>query len=114
MFINSSGSGGHGSNHSSEGNGGSMAKRRREIRSRLLEDGAGQGAALGVGAGGQGPIPAAKCKWTFVFDPAGRLCYYWSLVISLAFLYNFWVSSFNQVWSLIYRYGITQNYIIKL
>lgn len=31
------------------------------------------------------------CRWTFVFDPAGRLCYYWSMVVSLAFLYNFWV-----------------------
>ncbi|XP_071519853.1 uncharacterized protein [Panulirus ornatus] len=31
------------------------------------------------------------CRWTFVFDPAGRLCYYWSLVVSLAFLYNLWV-----------------------
>ncbi len=37
------------------------------------------------------------CRWTFVFDPAGRLCYYWSLVVSLAFLYNFWV--------LIYRFA---------
>ncbi|XP_069180147.1 cyclic nucleotide-gated channel alpha-3 [Procambarus clarkii] len=31
------------------------------------------------------------CRWTFVFDPAGRLCYYWSMVVSLAFLYNLWV-----------------------
>ncbi|XP_066973362.1 cyclic nucleotide-gated channel beta-1 isoform X2 [Macrobrachium rosenbergii] len=31
------------------------------------------------------------CRWTFVFDPAGRLCYYWSVVVSLAFLYNLWV-----------------------
>lgn len=31
------------------------------------------------------------CRWTFVFDPAGRLCYYWSLIVSLAFLYNLWV-----------------------
>ncbi|KAG5670425.1 hypothetical protein PVAND_000691 [Polypedilum vanderplanki] len=34
-------------------------------------------------------------KWTFVFDPAGRLCYYWSMVVSLAFLYNFWVIIFR-------------------
>ncbi|KAG8199530.1 hypothetical protein JTE90_009372 [Oedothorax gibbosus] len=33
----------------------------------------------------------AMCKWTFVFDPSGRLCYYWSVVVSVAFLYNFWV-----------------------
>jgi len=31
------------------------------------------------------------CNWTFVFDPSGRLVYYWSVVVSLAFLYNFWV-----------------------
>ena len=45
------------------------------------------------------------CSWTFVFDPSGRLVYYWwassfsltsiaglrSVVVSLAFLYNFWV-----------------------
>lgn len=37
------------------------------------------------------------CKWTFVFDPSGRLCYYWSMVVSIAFLYNFW--------ALIYRFA---------
>ncbi|CAG2101660.1 unnamed protein product [Medioppia subpectinata] len=30
------------------------------------------------------------CNWSFVFDPSGRLCYYWSMVVSVAFLYNFW------------------------
>ncbi len=30
-----------------------------------------------------------------MFDPAGRLCYYWSMVVSLAFLYNFWVIIFR-------------------
>lgn len=35
------------------------------------------------------------CNWSFVFDPSGRLCYYWSMVVSVAFLYNFW--------SIIYR-----------
>ncbi|XP_065577698.1 cyclic nucleotide-gated channel alpha-3-like isoform X2 [Artemia franciscana] len=34
---------------------------------------------------------SSRCKWTFVFDPAGKLSYYWSVVVSLAFLYNFWV-----------------------
>ena len=33
------------------------------------------------------------CNWTFVFDPSGRLVYYWSVVVSLAFLYNFWVNN---------------------
>ncbi|GAB6020166.1 hypothetical protein CHUAL_002892 [Chamberlinius hualienensis] len=40
------------------------------------------------------------CKWTFVFDPSGRLCYYWSLVVSIAFLYNFWF--------LIYRFAFQE------
>jgi cyclic nucleotide gated channel alpha 3 len=39
-------------------------------------------------------------KWTFVFDPAGRLCYYWSIIVSLAFLYNFWV--------IIYRFAFQE------
>ena len=30
-----------------------------------------------------------------MFDPAGRLCYYWSMIVSLAFLYNFWVIIFR-------------------
>ena len=36
-----------------------------------------------------------RYHWSFVFDPAGRLCYYWSLVVSIAFLYNFWVIIFR-------------------
>lgn len=55
-------------------------------------DHAGFGRGSGGGVGG--------CKWTFVFDPAGRLCYYWSMVVSLAFLYNFWV--------LIYRFAFAE------
>ncbi|KAK0041180.1 cyclic nucleotide-gated cation channel beta-1 [Biomphalaria pfeifferi] len=40
------------------------------------------------------------CNWTFVFDPSGRLCYWWSSVVSVAFLYNFWV--------LIYRFAFQE------
>lgn len=28
---------------------------------------------------------------SFVFDPSGRLIYYWSMIVSLAFIYNSWV-----------------------
>ncbi|KAM7345009.1 uncharacterized protein ACRADG_011504 isoform 1-T1 [Cochliomyia hominivorax] len=42
----------------------------------------------------------AARKFHFVFDPAGRLCYYWSMVVSLAFLYNFWV--------IIYRFAFQE------
>ncbi|KAF2346247.1 Ion transport domain, partial [Trinorchestia longiramus] len=35
------------------------------------------------------------CKVSFVFDPAGRLCYYWSVVVSFAFLYNLWVMMYR-------------------
>lgn len=38
-------------------------------------------------------------SWT-VFDPAGQLAYWWSFVVSLAFLYNFWV--------LIYRFAFEE------
>lgn len=40
------------------------------------------------------------CNWTFVFDPSGRLCYWWSSVVSIAFLYNFWV--------IIYRFAFQE------
>ncbi|XP_025834701.1 cyclic nucleotide-gated cation channel alpha-3-like [Agrilus planipennis] len=43
---------------------------------------------------------SSASKWTFVFDPAGRLCYYWSMVVSFAFLYNFWV--------IIYRFAFQE------
>lgn len=41
------------------------------------------------------------CRLTFLFDPSGRFCYYWSMMVSIAFLYNFWVMiyrfSFNEI-----------------
>ncbi|VVC28560.1 Hypothetical protein CINCED_3A025568 [Cinara cedri] len=39
-------------------------------------------------------------RWSFVFDPAGQLCYYWNMVVSMAFLYNFWV--------IIYRFAFSE------
>ena len=44
--------------------------------------------------------PHKSANWTFVFDPSGRLCYYWSMIVSLAFLYNFWV--------IIYRFAFEE------
>ena len=44
------------------------------------------------------------CNWTFVFDPSGRLVYYWSFIVSLAFLYNFWVSSQQIVFCIFYLF----------
>ena len=40
------------------------------------------------------------CRWTFVFDPAGRLAYWWSFIVSVAFTYNFWV--------IIYRFAFAE------
>ena len=76
--------------------------RRRDLKKRWeagrLESAAVAGASSTTNPGGGGAgAGRSGCKWTFVFDPAGRLCYYWSLVVSLAFLYNFWV--------LIYRFA---------
>lgn len=62
--------------------------KRKEIRSKLKLDNWESSTVSSEKTG---------CRWTFVFDPAGRLCYYWSMVVSLAFLYNFWV--------LIYRFA---------
>uniref|UniRef100_A0A1S4MLC8 Ion transport domain-containing protein n=2 Tax=Pediculus humanus subsp. corporis TaxID=121224 RepID=A0A1S4MLC8_PEDHC len=45
-------------------------------------------------------LHVAAPNWSFVFDPAGRLCYYWSIIVSLAFLYNFWV--------IIYRFAFQE------
>lgn len=45
-------------------------------------------------------LHVATPNWSFVFDPAGRLCYYWSIIVSLAFLYNFWV--------IIYRFAFQE------
>jgi hypothetical protein len=44
--------------------------------------------------------PTSKGDWSFLFDPSGRLCYYWSMIVSLAFLYNFWV--------IIYRFAFEE------
>ncbi|XP_017090956.1 cyclic nucleotide-gated channel beta-1 isoform X1 [Drosophila bipectinata] len=75
--------------------------------------GAGSGGGSGTGPHGQPHhqkphrtasqrIRAATAarKLHFVFDPAGRLCYYWSMVVSMAFLYNFWV--------IIYRFAFQE------
>ncbi|XP_050743590.1 cyclic nucleotide-gated cation channel beta-1 isoform X4 [Drosophila biarmipes] len=74
------------------------------------------GSASGSGPGSHGGPPhhqkprrtasqriraaTAARKLHFVFDPAGRLCYYWSMVVSMAFLYNFWV--------IIYRFAFQE------
>ena len=38
---------------------------------------------------------------TLVFDPAGRFAYWWSFIVTIAFLYNFWVlvyrSAFDEI-----------------
>lgn len=36
-----------------------------------------------------------RTQCSFIFDPSGRLAYYWTSIISLAFLYNFWVIIFR-------------------
>ncbi|XP_075536920.1 cyclic nucleotide-gated channel alpha-3 [Dermacentor variabilis] len=74
--------------------------RRREIK-REFEKWDVTGGGVGGGSGGGGGAgDRSRCKWTFVFDPSGRLCYYWSMVVSVAFLYNFWV--------IIYRFSFCE------
>ncbi len=37
----------------------------------------------------------ASRRFTFIFDPSGRLAYWWTSIVSLAFLYNFWIIIFR-------------------
>ena len=37
------------------------------------------------------------CSWSFIFDPSGRLAYWWSSVVSIAFTYNLWVIIYRCV-----------------
>lgn len=48
-----------------------------------------------------------SCKWTFVFDPSGRLAYWWSFVVSIAFLYNFWVIIYRFAFEEINKHNIS-------
>ncbi|UJR08291.1 hypothetical protein I4U23_012562 [Adineta vaga] len=41
------------------------------------------------------PPATRRTRFTFIFDPSGRLSYYWTSIISLAFLYNFWIIIFR-------------------
>ncbi|VVC87912.1 unnamed protein product [Leptidea sinapis] len=53
-------------------------------------------------------------SFSFVFDPAGRLCYYWSMVVSLAFLYNLWVIVYRFAFQEINEDGVLQTEPAKL
>ncbi|XP_071452123.1 uncharacterized protein [Hetaerina americana] len=77
-----------------------VAGRRR--RGAVSTQGTLVGGTSGGGALGSGGTTSSsnRCRWSFVFDPAGRLCYYWSMVVSLAFLYNFW--------AVIYRFAFQE------
>nr|XP_037273801.1 LOW QUALITY PROTEIN: cyclic nucleotide-gated cation channel alpha-3-like [Rhipicephalus microplus] len=75
-----------------------ITRKTRELRRREIKREFEKWDATGGGAGGGGD--RSRCKWTFVFDPSGRLCYYWSMVVSVAFLYNFWV--------IIYRFSFCE------
>ena len=39
--------------------------------------------------------------WTVAFDPSGRLAYWWTMIVSLAFIYNFWVLVYRSVFMLL-------------
>ncbi|GFO48972.1 LOW QUALITY PROTEIN: cyclic nucleotide-gated cation channel alpha-3 [Plakobranchus ocellatus] len=64
-----------------------------------VDSGRPPGHSQGVG-GASTSSDREGCNWTFVFDPSGRLCYWWSSVVSVAFLYNFWV--------IIYRFAFQE------
>ncbi|XP_074604618.1 uncharacterized protein LOC141857935 [Brevipalpus obovatus] len=71
-----------------------LSRKRRENRKQEIKD-------LGKYENKYGPRSKNSMRyWSFVFDPSGRLCYYWSMIVSLAFLYNFWV--------IIYRFAFDE------
>ncbi|KAI3386088.1 hypothetical protein SNEBB_001055 [Seison nebaliae] len=42
---------------------------------------------------------SCPCRCTFIFDPSGRLTYWWSFVVSLAFVYNLWCMIFRYAFA---------------
>jgi len=70
--------------------------RRKEIKRELEKSWTTGGSLMPGGSGGE----KSGCNWSFVFDPSGRLVYYWSMIVSLAFLYNAWV--------IIYRFAFDE------
>ena len=36
-----------------------------------------------------------ECHCSLVFDPSGRLAYWWSLLVSVAFVYNLWTIAYR-------------------
>lgn len=57
-------------------------------------------------------------RCTLVFDPAGRLAYWWSFVVTVAFLYNFWVlvyrSAFDEINTTNLAIWLTLDYVADL
>ena len=68
-------------------------QRRKEIKKELEK-------SWTTGSPSGGSIEKSGCNWSFVFDPSGRLVYYWSMIVSLAFVYNSWV--------IIYRFAFDE------
>lgn len=41
------------------------------------------------------PIKRKPCRMTFIFDPAGRFYYFWTMIVSVTFAYNLWIISYR-------------------
>jgi len=58
------------------------------------------------------------CRCALVFDPAGRLAYWWSFIVTIAFLYNFWVlvyrSAFDEISTTNMAIWLTLDYVADL
>jgi len=58
------------------------------------------------------------CRCTLVFDPAGRLAYWWSFIVTIAFLYNFWIlvyrSAFDEINATNLAMWLTLDYVADL
>lgn len=59
-----------------------------------------------------------SCKCSLVFDPAGRLAYWWSFGVAIAFLYNFWIlvyrSAFDEINATNQSIWLTLDYVADL
>lgn len=52
-------------------------------------------------------LDKSGCNMSFVFDPSGRLIYYWSMIVSLAFVYNAWVIMYRFAFDEINETSVT-------
>jgi len=73
---------------------------------------------IGISEITSGECTKHGCRRSLIFDPAGRLAYWWSFIVTIAFLYNFWVlvyrSAFDEINAKNLAIWLTLDYIADL